>query len=523
MSLGENIGSFLFPDRRYLALLALAMLFGAFFRLAWLGNPFVSSDNAQVAVKTLFNPGYAWMLKENYGILITLIVKIFIGIFSQLGFPLTEFLWKLPIALFGIALIPLVYYALGLIARNRATALVGSWLTACFPLHVMQSRFLYGSEVLSVFFLLCVIVALVRFYEAQSWTRGLIASVAIGLYLISHVYILPFVIVLPIIVIACSIKDATNWKPALVRGGRLFFTKGLWIIPILISPLLRPALDHTTRKETKFGFYLLDHWEGITGNVGYALLFSIFVSVFYLFVTRKYCIMVWVFLMCGGVYLAPLIIGAPPGITVVRGYMVIGLFFCILMVSILLGKWMIFHRNLAIAATVVIIASTSIGLTLSLFINPHEKRALNAFGVKLERGTILDTGIKAAGYLIQRHIPPDKRVLAIHRSVEPPNLLYYFNRREGSWFDLTLEQTLEKLQHFAPQTDVIICEEIQLPVVKQLKAFDQRVVLQWREQPVMWIFTRHELTDLPKLNISVEPLNDAFDKENKRTVSLNLF
>ena len=71
-------------------------------------------------------------------------------------------------------------------------ALLGAAFVSVVPLHVFQSRFLYGHEVVGVFFITLAIWALVNFFSKPSIKGGLISSLFIGLYLISHGYILSF-------------------------------------------------------------------------------------------------------------------------------------------------------------------------------------------------------------------------------------------------------------------------------------------------------------------------------------------
>ena len=48
-------------------------------------------------------------------------------------------------------------------------------------------------------------------------------------------------------------------------------------------------------------------------------------------------------------------------------------------------------------------------------------------------GIAPDPGTKAAGYVVRKYVLPEKKVLAIHRAIEPPNRAGDFRNHVSSW------------------------------------------------------------------------------------------
>ena len=118
------------------------------------------------------------MIFENYGVLINFYVKVFTGFLSLLGIPLNEFWFKLPIAIIGSAQIILSFGFLNWLMKNRASALLGAGLISILPIHVMQSRYLWGYEVLGTFFLTIAIWVLLLYFENPTKKNGFFVSLS---------------------------------------------------------------------------------------------------------------------------------------------------------------------------------------------------------------------------------------------------------------------------------------------------------------------------------------------------------
>ena len=172
------------------AFLLTALIIGFSLRTIGLGSVFQSSDNVEKAVQLLDGEGWMLFIHSTYGVLYHIWMNVAASFISSLGISLTEFWWRFPVALMGTAQIILSYFFLKFLKFSRKESALFALLIACFPLHVMQSRYLYGYEVFGVFFLTLFLWKFFAYLKAPSIRTGLRASAYFALYLASHVDIL---------------------------------------------------------------------------------------------------------------------------------------------------------------------------------------------------------------------------------------------------------------------------------------------------------------------------------------------
>jgi hypothetical protein len=132
--------------------------------------------------------------------------------------------------------------------------------------------------------------------------------------------------------------------------------------------------------------------------------------------------------------------------------------------------------------------------------------------IKIERGEVgVDPGTKTAGYFVQKYISSKKTILAVHRSIEPPNLYYYFDRDLYSFYDLSLVQTLDKIKRFKNKVDIVICDKDQLEFIKKTTDFRIQLVIYSENKPRIWILGKKDLL-FPIVKADTEDYNKLFDK-----------
>jgi len=489
-----------------LSLLGLALLS----RLLCLGNIFQSGDNAALAVNVIVNPGYSWMIRGNYGVLINLFVKLFVGLVSSLGITITEFWWKAPVALLGTLQVPLSFLFLRRLGSTEAGALWGAAFVAILPIHVMQSRYPYGYEVFGVFFGAIALWSLLNFFNHPTTKTGLVASLCSALYLISHGYIIPFI---PCLVSVAALFPPSERDSALDKLGtgiKLLTARLVWLLPVLSLPLCYTSVVHGLQKRARIGFFLPNHILGFVENTGVLLALCLLVFTVIGTLSRKTRSKEILLLATWGLaYLAPLFFGTPPGVTVVRGYMLVGTFYLVLCTTLVLDKLAKEHKRLIVILISLCFLTTLWGTAESIF---GYDQWVDPSGVKIERGGIPpDPGSKAAGYLVRSYVSPADKALAIHRAVEPPNLFYYFGRTGYAYYDLTLEQSLEQFWQTKDRVDIVICDADQLPAVEADGSFVERMVILSKDVPRMWIYARPDV-DMPSIRADVVALNRAFDQ-----------
>jgi hypothetical protein len=490
-------------------------------RVLFLGNTFQSSDNAELAFKILKNSGYTWIIREYYGALINVYVKFFVASVSFLGLTITEFWWKVPIAVIGSIQASLTYLFLKRrVHCSKAGALAGAAIVSILPLHVFESRYLWGYEVLAVFFVTLAIWSLINFFEKPTAGSGLVVSIFSGLYLVSHGYILPFVPILAAILFLFSPAKEAGIVAQFTSGCKLLVEKFVWVFPVLSIPLCVYPIGHALRKPTRLGFYLPDHLLGFVENIGYflavLLIGAAFVALFSRRAKSKYGLL---FLIGAISYLAPLFFGTPPGITSIRGYMLVGTYFLVISAAVVFDKLVLvvgFRKPL-----VIIVISCCVltfwGTVESIF---GRDQLLDPSGVKVKRGGIpRDPGSKAAGFLIRKYVKDSEKVLAIHGAVEPPNMFYYFGRSQYSFFDLSYKRASEEFYKLKDNIDVVACSPDQTSILSSDESFHRRAVITSEGTPTMLIYAKTQVR-MPNINADVRELNELFDKEYAWKVSL---
>lgn len=490
-------------NRELAVLIGLATAIALAFRTVGLGNTFQGSDNVELAVQCIENRGLAWVLTSRYGIMNPMAVKVFSVMVTHLFHgSMNEFLFKLPVAVMGTCQVPLTYCFVRRAGGTKTVGVFASFVMAILPLHVMQSRYLWGYEVFGVFFLTLAIWKLWDFYENPTDSHAVGAGVCSCLYLVSHGYIVPFAAGFVLIGLFFAKRQLfALWSQY----------KAVWIFPLLYLPMTFAVLEHTASRPSKLGFYLFDHAEGMIGNVGLFLVLTTLAGFL------RFCFdgsirnqpRVASLFGIGALYFAPLIFGAPPGITLIRGYMLAGSSFLLMAGLLALDSWLGRRRNLFSTVLVLVVASTAWGTYESIFLRDS---GFDPAFVKIERGNIPpDPGTKAMGYYVRKFVPSKARILALHRAVEPPNLRYYLARESLGFYDLPFKQTLQKLRHYVKEADVIIAEPGHRPYLASYPAFELRAVVKSEGKERMLLYARSTL-DLPREVLNTSEANRQFDK-----------
>lgn len=507
-------------SRHHVGLVVFLLCVACALRFVCLGNVFVSSDNVELPARIVANSGYLWMIFEPYGLMISLVVKVFVGLISALGINITEFWWIAPVALFGTLQVPLTFQFLRRLDCGRVGSLGGAGFVSVLPIHVMQSRYSWGYEVLGVFFVTIALWSLVAFFQRPTVGAGLAASLCSGLYLVSHGYIIPFIPCLAFVTLfadACLEEDASvpdRLRTVLDLGSRI----SLWVFPVLFLPVYYHSVRHALEKQTRLGIYVLQHGTGFLANTGAPLAVLSITAVVASIALRQTRTAKSILLTgCGALYLAPLFLGTPPGITVVRGYMLLGVYFWVLGAAVLLDRLAATHRVLAVSLICICFLATLWGTVTSVF---GRDQLFDPTAVRIERGGVPpDPGTKAAAYLIRKYVPSSADVLAVHRAVEPPILMYYFGRMRSAYYDLSLEQTRLKLAEMRDHVDIVICEEGQVSILESDDRFVQKAVILSEGVPRMWIYARLNM-EMPTVEADVRELNGLFDTEYALRVTL---
>jgi hypothetical protein len=511
----KKIGQVFKPD---IFLLVLIFFVGVFFRFYKLGTPFLSSDDLELAVTIMLEPGYLWMLQQYYGLIVSVIVKFFVGFTSLFGFTVTEVTWKLPVAFFGAIQPILTYFFLRYFRVSKTASLFGSAIIAVLPIHVMQSRYMWGYEVLGVFFVTIAIWSLVVFIKNPSRKNGLRTSFLNALYLVSHGYILPYVFCVFFIILFYIDGGSGTVTERLKKGLSIFINKLVWVFPIIFLAFYHGHILHSLRKETELGFYFLDHLVGFVSNIGIFLFVLLLTSFFgiIVFCKKRFYREPVLFLICGSAYLLPIFLLTPPGITIVRGYMLLGIYFILLGAIFFLDLLITKYKKIVLLVCALCFIITSWSTFESIFLlDKHNDPNF----VKIERGTTQDVGTKTAGYLIRKYVNQDVPVLSVHKSVERGIFYYYFGRWGGSFTDFDHIMYVEMFNKLKDEAEVVISDKEMLGVIRKEERFIEKIKINSKGETVIWIFAKESI-NLPKTIVDAEEYNKKFDQEFAPKISL---
>jgi hypothetical protein len=129
-------------------------------------------------------------------------------------------------------------------------------------------------------------------------------------------------------------------------------------------------------------------------------------------------------------------------------------------------------------------------------------------------GDILpDTGTKAAGWYVRKHVPMEAVILSVHRNVgmEVSVAEYYCDRRVVAGYDLPPAILPEVVQAMHQDVDVIIVEPADEHLVQVLSEFEPVCSLARDGRIVRRIYAR-KTADLTPLTAETEELNVLYDQ-----------
>lgn len=492
-------------------------------RVAFLGYTFVSSDDIELAHRVLLREGYSWMVEEHYGVLISLLVKLHAKLVVALGVTLTEFWWRLPVALAGASLVPAVFLAMRGVGLNSRAAMVAAGFMAVLPIHVFHSRYLWGYEAIGAVCAVMAVAALIRFFDRPGVRRGVIAGLLCSLYLMSHGYILPFFGVFLLIPALLGDRVDSNPLRRCVRGIKLYFTKGVFVPIVLAAPIYRHAIEHALEKRTRFGVYAWQYSGEVVQNIGLFLAVLVIVAALAFGVSWRRSRTVLpsdrsglVILALAGIgigYLLPIFLMTPPGVTLTRNYLILGPMFLVLAAVAVFDRRDLWQRGWARAVAAVITLLTGWGAfesyySLDAWVDPSL--------VRWERGALLpDPGSKAIGYIVRSALPGDAKVLYIHRKMEPPNVAYYcgMDRPGRAFYDRSLLRSRSNFERSQGWADYVVADAQQVGffegsdwcLLYTLKHGDSRLALVFGRADEVAVFDR-----LPH---GVGEMNRRFDSD----------
>jgi hypothetical protein len=214
-------------------------------------------------------------------------------------------------------------------------------------------------------------------------------------------------------------------------------------------------------------------------------------------------------------YLAPLFLSDASDHHEVSQYSMIGIHFMVLAAALALNTLTLSRAGTAMlaAAGIAVWAMTVAIAVATVFIGVGSSLA-----VSLPKGMMRhDTGIKAAGYFIRRHISPDVQILSLHESLNRYSAAYYLRggNVDGLYVLNGNRDTVTRAKlfaEFAESVDLVVVSRDIVEVVEKSRRFEQALVIQCEGEPCVWIFSRPGI-DVLRGVFEAADYNDDFDRE----------
>jgi hypothetical protein len=491
------------PDwkgRAPVLILAAAVGIGAVLRFLYLGQTFTGGDQACWAASVIHLPGNKWMLGVTFGALGPFLSKGLYLFLLHSGVTVTEWWWHLPVALAGLLQVPLTYLLVRRWGGPRIAGAVGALAAAVMPVHIFQSRYAGGHEVLALFCLSVTLVSFQRVMERPTWARGIVATLACAVYLTSHQYLAPFVPTVALALVFLS-PPAEPWWRAAMDGARALLTRGVWLAPLATVPVLAVAFRYSVSRSGP-GVYVHQFVHPILDGFGVLLsLFTAAVLGTTLFFPSLRSRPVLFCILAGAAWTIPLGIFAPPPIHT-EEYALIGLYLW------LLGAVLVLDRVATRAPWVALVIGT-----LLVFAAAERAVWITFYEGSWNRyGTVTpDPGSKALAVVLREQVPRWVPVLSAHSRLDPEVSQYYMDR-PILWAQIADEvRGPLAYETLSARAKIIVCDRTRVPVLEADPRFELLMTIRSWGEPQMWIYGEPWIHLSPAV-VEAEELNRRYDE-----------
>lgn len=228
------------------SLVFIIIVLGAALRLLglWERSVFSSSDEVMQALAALdifnlYDAGsvagamrhFLRLLAVPWGCNIVILNSAFLGVFTLLGIPVTEFTVVLPHVVIGCVSIYAVYL-LGSLLHSEGAGLIGAFFTAVMPIHILSSRITGSITLTGSIFCVASVLCFVRYFRTQRSLAGSMGGVLLGLY-IGWDGQFPAIALL-IVLTGIIMSDGTPVN-RLRRTLKLIFRRNVLFVPLAVT------------------------------------------------------------------------------------------------------------------------------------------------------------------------------------------------------------------------------------------------------------------------------------------------
>lgn len=484
-------------------------------RIWGLNATFATSDQAAMAWMLRYSFGIEWIFAHDYGPVLPVIMRTWTEVLNTLGIGVNEAAIRLPIV--GMSLLQ-VLVTFGLLRRLNASARVagvGCLVAGVLPLVVTDSHYSWAYTTCWLLTGSTALWATLAFFDTGRLRWLLIAGAALLLHCLSNCY----AFALPISLLAAWWQERHSG-----RGLRWRSWLAGCVLPCTLALIAVLLCWHETGAG-QIGRLLVKQHGGATGlHIGqsarlphiwtlqFGYLFALPAAAGLTYGTlsndRRRPLAVWAWAS-----LLPIVL-AIDWTTV--GYVSAYLAEAAYAGGLLGVLWIastrerLAHRprlrtafTCAAAVAVVHMAAGSADAAL------RDGKLAALTGVRTGWGSIKpESGIKAAGWYIRRHVPDDAIIMTTHtnQGLEAPVARYYLGRAVLASYDLKPAMVEPLVRAMEGCLDVLIVEASRAPLADRLNNFECVAIFRRNGEPVRCVYARPGL-HLP--HVDAEAANAA--------------
>jgi len=502
-------------------------------RLTGLDAPFESSDQAEMPRAIQYAFGLRAIAVHAYGPMIAALAHLAAATTGLLGWPMTEAACRWPVALVGLLQVPATWALVVRLRRGHAEALAAAAFCAVLPTMVADARctWAWGYLTLWVFLGTIAIWSTLAWFDGRRPIHLALAGTALAGHLLSNC----FSAGVPAALLVAWWRMLHGTDP---RDGRraersraAHFAAG-FLAPCLLALSFMAVVWIRTGGGPP-GRLMLKHRSGtlgfawdrpaelaavVTSQVGYlfALLLAGAAIAAVLGISgRRRLSLPAVWALAG---FAPLLASDFSRIGYPGAYFIE--FLCAAGLAVIAGvfdlrrRWA--GRPALRAAVTLLLAAALAHMSIGSIDDNLGRGALRRWtGIACGwAGTDRDTGIKAAGWYVRRHVPPNAVVLCLHtnRGMEAPVAEFYCGRAVLAGRDLPEPLLGDVLAAFAPHSDVVVAEARHQHLVETLADFEPVAVFEHSGRRVRVVFARRGL-ELEHVSAPTGEINRLYDRQ----------
>ena len=504
-----------------------------------LGAIMATSDQVAIAWAVQHNYGIKWFFAHDYGPVLPILQRTWAELLSRLHLPIDEAALRIPIA---AASVLQILFTFGLVRRlggGRSEAILAAAVCSVIPTLVSDAHYAWGYNTVWLLTGTVSLWAILTYLDEDRPYWLFLGGTALLLHCLSNC----FAFALPVALMyvwwdrrrtrqhASSSPATPRHRAASLPLGRSFGFG--FIIPCVLAL----AVIYMSWRWTgggQLGRLLHKHDAGSTGwrFTQFLDLPSMWVSHFgYLFALSAAAGLIWatltpryrVLAVWSWAAVLPLTLLVDwtrvgyPGAYMIEAAYAAGVLAAIWICAMLqrLSPRPVARLAFACAAALAL-CHMGVGSADACL---NEAQFVRWTGLKTFWGSVRpETGIKAAGYYVRAHVPPEAVVMTIHTNtgMEVSVAEYYCGRAVLADYDLRPEMLAPLVREMHAEVDVLIADAAYRDRIDTLPDFELAATIRHDDEPVRYIYARPGL-NLPHVDEQAATFNALYDRHCRNT------